>query len=315
MRGGTESDNLALLGAWHAARAAGRAPAVAVSAVEHSAVLDAARHLAASAGATVESLGVDPDGSLDLARLAAVEGSEVIASVMWVNNETGLRLPVEEVVETVARRGGLVHTDAAQAVGKVPVSVADLPVDLLSATGHKINGPKGTGILFVRQGTPLHPLLHGGGQERALRPGTEDVAGAVGFATALRLAVEAREERAARWSAWRAELEASLLARMPGARVNAGEGVRAPHVASLGLPVRDGAALLMALDLEGIAASGGSACHSGADAASHVIAALYGADDDRATVRLSFGAGTTAAEVRRAGDVLVDLVGRLAEAA
>jgi cysteine desulfurase len=316
VRGGTESDNLALIGSWRAARARGRRPRVVVTTLEHSAVLDAAHHLSDREDASVELAAVHPDGTLDLDRLEALlsEGPAIV-SAMWVNNETGLRLPIEEVTALGRALGAVVHTDAAQAVGKVPVSVGDVPVDLLTATGHKINGPKGTGILFVREGTPLQPLLHGGGQERGLRPGTEDVAGAVGFATALRIAVAERQERASRWSTWREELEARLLAAIPGARVNADRAARSPHVSSIGLPVSDGAALLMALDLEGVAVSGGSACHSGAEGRSHVIAALYGDDDPLATLRFSFGMGTTADDVRRAASIVLDVTGRFAEAA
>jgi cysteine desulfurase len=311
VRGGTESDNLALVGSWRAARAEGRTPALAVTAIEHSAVLDAARGLVADAGAALTLLGVTPAGTLDVDALdEATDEPGAVVSVMWVNNETGLRLPVEEAVDRARGRGAVVHVDAAQAVGKVPVSVTDLPVDLLTATGHKINGPKGTGILFVREGTPLRSMLRGGGQERGVRPGTEDVAGAVGFATALRVASEAREARAARWDTWRRELEHTVLSAVPEARVNAGEGPRAPHVSSLGLPFPDGDALLAALDLEGVAVSGGSACHSGSGAGSHVVAALYGEADPLATVRFSFGHGTRQDEVRRAASTLVDVVRR-----
>jgi cysteine desulfurase len=207
------------------------------------------------------------------------------------------------VVEQAHAHGAIVHTDAAQALGKVPVSLKDAGVDLLTATGHKINGPKGTGILYVRSGTPVTPLLHGGGQEAGLRPGTEDVAGAVGFATALRLAVTERETASARLAALRDGLERELLHSVPGARVNCSSVPRSPHVSSVGIPVADGAALIMALDLEGIAVSGGSACHSGAARASHVIAALYGTDDPLATLRFSFGLGNTPEEVRHAAEV------------
>jgi cysteine desulfurase len=200
VRGGTESDNLALIGSTRAKAASGR-PVLVISSVEHSAVRDAAAHLSAVGAADVRVAEVSADGALDLEALAAmIEGREATVSVMWVNNETGLTLPVAAVAHLARAHGATFHTDAAQAVGKVPVDLRDVPADLLTATGHKINGPKGTGVLFVREGTHVPPLLFGGGQERGLRPGTEDVSGAVGFATALGLAVRrpplaARDQR------------------------------------------------------------------------------------------------------------------------
>lgn len=314
VRGGTESDNLAVLGSCRAKRATAGGPvALAVSAVEHSAVLEAARHAEASGDATVTELAVSREGALDtgtLGRLA--RGGLATVSVMWVNNETGIVLPVEEVVETAKGSDVTVHTDASQAVGKVPVSVRDVPVDLLTATGHKLGGPRGTGILFVREGTELAPLIFGGGQERGLRPGTEDVAGAVGLATAIRLAVAELETTADRMTALRSRLEARLARAVDGLRVNCADGPRAPHVSSVGIPgVTDGEALLMALDLEGVAVSGGSACHSGATKGSHVIAALYGDDDPMATVRFSFGRDSTEEDVDRAVAATAEVVGRL----
>ena len=314
VRGGTESDNLAVLGSARARRQEpGAAAPLAVSAVEHSAVLEAARHARACGEAELTEVAVADDGSVDLDTLEEVASrGGATLSVMWVNNETGLVLPVEAVAQMGLRHGAVVHTDACQAVGKVPVALDRVPVDLLTATGHKLNGPTGVGILFVRSGTELAPLLHGGGQERGLRPGTEDVAGAVGFATALRLAVEEREEEARRLEALRSRFEAALTSTLPAVRINGGEGTRSPHVSSVGIPdVPDGQALLMALDLEGIAVSGGSACHSGAGTGSHVIAALYGDDDPLATVRFSFGRGTTEADVDRAVTVTERVVARL----
>ena len=207
------------------------------------------------------------------------------------------------------------HSDASQAVGKVPIDLSQTPVDLLTATGHKVYGPKGIGILFVRDGVRVAPLLHGGGQERALRPGTEDVAGAVGLATAFRLAIEDREREMARLGGLRDRLEGALLERLPGVRVNAGPSHRSPHVSSVGFAdLGDGPLLVMALDMEGVAVSGGSACSSGRSG-SHVIAALYGADDGFTSVRYSFGRGTVEAHVDRAVEVTVAAVERMRGAA
>ena len=315
VRGGTESDNLALLGWCRAQLNLGHAPTLAVSAVEHHAVLGAAES-AERGGARVTTLAVSPAGALDVeAADRALANGPALASIMWVNNETGMLLPLPELVELAARRSALVHTDAAQAVGKVRVDVRDVAVDLLSATGHKIYGPKGTGLLFVREGTPLAPLLHGGGQERGLRPGTEDVPGAVGLATAVRLAVEEQRAEAERLTVLRDRLAALLRGSIEGVRINAVEATRAPHVLSVGfLGIEDGSALVMALDIDGVAVSGGSACSSGASQSSHVIRALYGPDDRRATVRFSFGRGSDAAGVERAARAAADIVGKMREA-
>jgi cysteine desulfurase len=312
VRGGTESDNLALIGWCRAQIDLGRAPGLAISALEHPAVLGAAE-AARKDGARIATIGVTPSGSLDLdAAERSFAAGPTLASVMWVNNETGMVLPVGALLELAAEHGGLVHSDAAQAVGKVPVDVREVPVDLLSATGHKIYGPKGAGILYVREGTPVAPLLHGGGQERKLRPGTEDVAGAVGLATALRLAVTEQRAESERLRRLRDHL-ASLLRESPGGvRINAGDAERAAHVLSVGVEgVEDGNALVMALDIEGVAASGGSACSSGASRSSHVIRALYGADDRRATVRFSLGRDSDASAVARAASVMASVVAHM----
>ncbi|MEQ8329020.1 MAG: cysteine desulfurase family protein [Longimicrobiales bacterium] len=315
-RGGTESDNLAVCGraAWHMAR--GESPSVAVSAVEHKAVLDAARQACADGRGCCTVVGVSPDGTVDVDAIdAALAQAPTVVSMMWVNNETGMILPVPEVTDRVKAAGGTMHTDAVQAVGKVPVRVDETPVDLLTVTGHKIYGPKGTGALFMRRGVEVAPLLHGGGQERTLRPGTEDVAGAVGLATALRLAVEERDEQAAHQGALRTLLETLLHDAIPDLRIHGGDARRAHHVVSVGVSGVDGRSLLMSLDLEGVAASGGSACQSGSTKGSHVVAALYGADDAYATLRFSFSRHSTEDDVRRAAEVTGRVVARLREGA
>jgi cysteine desulfurase len=312
VRGGTESDNLAVLGWCETHSADGTTPTIAVSALEHHAVLEAAESAQRSGRAHVMKLHVSLDGKVSPDALrVALAGSPTLVSVMWVNNETGMVLPVREIAQVVATAGAIMHTDAAQAIGKVPVDVREVPVHLLSATGHKIQGPKGIGILFVRDGTPLAPMLHGGGQERRMRPGTEDVAGAVGLALAIRLAVRERDAEAQRLTAFRESLGCDLLGKIPGSRINAGVALRAPHVLSMGIAgIKDGAALLMALDLEGIAVSGGSACLSGAAKRSHVMATLYGDGDDHATIRFSFGKSTTAEDIQRAAEATTRVVQR-----
>lgn len=317
VRGGTESDNLAVLGRADRVRLhEGRAPVVVTSAVEHRAVLDAARAVEEEGGRAV-TLGVAPSGALDLEALdGALTDAPAVVSVMWVNNEVGLRLPVEEVARRAREAGSVVHSDAVQAVGKVPVRVDEVPVDLLTLTGHKIHGPRSTGVLFVRAGTELRPRLFGGGQERGLRPGTQDVAGAVGMARALDLAVEEREGAAARMAGLRDDLEAELRERIPGLRIHGAEGPRAPHVLNVGVPEVDLESLMVGMDLAGVAVSSGSACSSGAHRTSHVLDALYGADAEGvAPLRFSLGRTTTADEIARAADATVRTVERIRAAA
>lgn len=314
VRGGTESDNLAVFGRAAVAREAGRRPFVVHTSIEHSAVVEAARAVEEEGGRRV----VIPvrEGSLDMEVLAeALEEAPDVVSLLWVNNETGTILPVEEVGERCRGHDVVVHTDAVQAVGKVPVRVDEVAVDLLTATGHKIHGPRGTGILFVREGTELRPLLRGGGQERGLRPGTEDVAGAVGMAEALVVAAAEVETTAARMRVLRDRLESALTERLEGVRVFGGRGERAPHVASLGVEGVDQELLLAGLDMAGVACSGGSACHSGAvsgAASSHVLRALHGREvEGHAALRFSLGRETDEVDVDRAVEATVEVVGRL----
>jgi cysteine desulfurase len=311
-RGGTESDNLAVLGRCRFLATQHERLTLVVSAIEHSAVLDPAKLISERQGVDLITLPVSPEGVLnqELLRLALESGPTVV-SVMWVNNETGLVFPVPDISELVDDLGGTIHTDAVQAVGKIPVNVTESSIHLLTATGHKMHGPKGTGILFVRTGLQLTPLLHGGGQEQALRAGTEDVAGAVGFACSLQLAVEEQEQLSKRLVVLRSRLEGRLLEIIPGLRINVKNANRAPHISSIGIDEVDGEDLLSALDLEGIAASGGSACESGSTKTSHVITALYGPEDSVTTIRFSLGRETTEENVDQAVVTLSDVVARL----
>ena len=311
-RGGTESDNLAVLGRCRALSMQGTMPTLAISAVEHHAVYDTARWAEERGELRLVVLPVDADGTVDLDPLrVALKDGPTVVSVMWVNNEIGLLLPIPEIGALVEEVEGTLHTDAVQAIGKVPVSAAHRGIHLLTATAHKIYGPRGTGLLYVREGTEIAPLLYGGGQEGTLRPGTEDVAGAVGFATALRLAVEEQAEEAMRLETLRNAFEARVLAQITEVRVNGGAAPRSPSISSLGIDGADGGLLLNALDLEGVATSGGSACASGTNAASHVISALYGPGDTKATVRFSMGRNSSEADVSRAVAVLAEVVERV----
>jgi cysteine desulfurase len=311
VRGGTESDNLAVRGRAWAIRALGDVPVAAASAVEHSAVLESVEAVQTEGG-EAHIIGVDPSGGLDEDVLDAVLALRpAVLSVMWVNNEVGTVLPVPAVAERARAAGVAMHTDAVQAVGKVPIRLDQVPVDLLTLTGHKVYGPRSTGMLFVREGTDLVPGLLGGGQERGLRPGTEDVAGAVGLSEAVALVVDELEAESARLERLRRQLESRLLERHPDLKIHGSEGPRAPHVSNLGVPGVDSTALVQALDLEGIAASSGSACHSGAAKTSHVLAALYGPDQVGGSVRFSLGHLTEEGGVQRCAEVAGSVIERL----
>lgn len=203
------------------------------------------------------------------------------------------------------------HTDAVQAVGHVPVHLDEAPVDLLTATGHKIYGPKGTGILYRRDGVELPPRLFGGGQESGLRPGTQDVAGAVGMAVALELACGEQQTEGERLADLRDDLEHRLAAEIPDLRIHGESAPRAPHISNVGIPGVELDTLLVALDLGGVAVSSGSACSSGAVRASHVLTALYGDEvGSMATLRFSLGRGTDAEQIRSAAATTVASVNR-----
>ena len=305
-RGGTEADNLAVLG-----RARVDAGPVAASAVEHKAVLAAARSLGEG---RMRIVPVDAAGRVDLEALARMVREErpALVCVMWANNEAGAVQPVEEAAALCAEAGVAFHTDAVQALGKLPVRMDRVRADLAAFSAHKLGGPRGTGALFVRRGTALQPLLHGGGQERGLRSGTEDVAGAVGFALAAELAEAEREGAMARVGALRDRLEAGLRERVPGLRVNAAGAPRLATICNVSAPGADAEMLLMALDLEGVAASSGSACSSGAVEPSHVLTAM-GLPPEVAgpSVRFSLGRDTTDAEVDRVLEVFPRVVERV----
>jgi cysteine desulfurase len=307
--GGTEADNLAVIGAALAARHQGHPMLVAVSAVEHKAVL-AAAHEVRKLGGEELVLAVEPDGQLELDALdAALARNPAIVSVMWVNNETGVRQPIEEIAARCHRAGVLLHSDAVQAFGKFPVSLQKLPCTLLTISGHKIGAPKGIGALIVRDRKAVEAIIHGGGQQFGIRPGTENVAGAVALGRAATLAAEEQESEAARLETLRDALLERLRARLPDIVVHGEAAPRAPHVLNLGIPGTDSEALLMHLDLAGVAASGGSACSTGAMEPSHVLTAM-GVPRTLAlgSIRLSLGHDTRMADLDRAVDVFPTVV-------
>ncbi len=290
---GTEADNMALRGVGGVAREDRRK--VVTTAIEHHAIVNTGRALAEE-GVPVEVARVGSDGRVDLDDLAArVDERTALVAVMLANNETGAVQPLSEVVAIARRRGALVHCDAVQAAGKLPIDVAALGVDTLAISAHKIYGPKGVGALYVKRGTRMKALLRGGSQERNRRAGTENVAGAVGLG---RAAAIAREElpRNGAIGALRDRLEARLLA-IPGAARN-GSDARVANTANVSFEGIEAESLLMALDLAGIAVSTGAACAAGAVEPSHVLRAMgLPAARVQGSLRFSLGRGTTEAEI------------------
>ena len=308
--GGTEADNFAILGVWRCARPKGR-NAVVTTPIEHKAILGAV-HQAAKEGAEERMLDVDGNGSVSDASFdMMVDDKAAVASVMWVNNEIGVIQPIPEMAAKAKSRGVVMHTDAVQAFGKIEIDASNQMFDLLSISGHKFGAPKGFGALFIRRGTVIEPLLHGGSQDRGRRPGTENVAAAVGLARAAELAVAEREAECTRLRSMREKLENAILAKIPDAVIHGRGANRAPHILNISVPGTDSESLLMALDLKGIAASGGSACQSGSVGASHVLAAI-GVKPDliNAAIRMSLGSLTTPDCIDRVAEMFPALVAR-----
>lgn len=306
--GGTEANNLALVGVLRARGVAG-AHAVA-SAIEHPAVLEPLEALRRE-GLQLTLVRPRSDGTVDPdAVVEAFRAETVLVSLMHSNNELGTLQPVAEVARIARRRGILVHTDAAQSVGKVPIDVAGLGVDLLSVAGHKLYAPKGIGALWVRPGTQLVPLIYGGGQEHRLRPGTEPVPAIVGLGAACALAERDLDEFGPRVGALRDLLEQRLTEGLDGVRVNGAGTPRVPSTSHVSFPALDGAALLAAVPE--IMASTGSACHTGVTEPSHVLTAIgLGPDAARGAMRFSPGRSTTREDIERAAELIADAVPRL----
>jgi len=305
--GGTEADNLAVLGAWRAMRQTRRA--VASTPIEHKAVLGAIQKVTQEGGEE-RLVAVDSDGLVRRESFESLVDDQVaLCSVMWVNNEIGVMQDIPSLAAYARSRGVLFHTDAVQALGKVEIDLRAVPADYLTISGHKIGAPKGIGALFIRRGAPVEPLLHGGTQDRGRRPGTENVAMVVGFARAVELASAERDAERLRLQTLRDALERALLARIPDARVHARSAPRAPHIISISVPGTDSESMLMALDLTGVACSAGSACQSGNVDPSHVLSAI-GVPHDLAVgaVRLSLGSLTTEEHVTRVSELFPALI-------
>lgn len=305
--GGTEADNLALRGAMEAAREPRRR--LVVGAVEHEAVINTAAALERR-GWPVSTVPVTADGLVTPEALDERLGDEVaLVSVMLANNETGVVQPVRELAARAHARGALFHTDAVQAIAKMPVDVRALGVDLLSLTAHKFGGPKGAGALWIRRGVALSSPVAGGRQERNRRPGTENVPAIVGLGVAARLARDGPAAESVR--ARRDRLEAAILS-IPGTTINGAGAERVPNTTNASFDGIDAESLVIALDLEGIAVSAGSACSSGTLEPSHVLRAMgLPASRTRGAVRFSLGPATTDEEIDRVVAVLPRVVRRL----
>ena len=296
--GGTEADNLAILGAALAARDHGGHFRVAVAATEHKAVL-AAAHAVAQFGGEEIILPVARSGLVDEAAVeAALATGVAVVSVMWVNNETGTIQPIAALARRCRDAGVTFHCDAIQAFGKIPVSLADAPCTLLALSGHKIGAPKGIGALVVRDRRAIEALVHGGGQQFGIRPGTENVPGIIALGKAVELAAAEQDQFAHRTAALRDLLEQRVRALVPDVVVHAAGVPRAPHIANLSIPGTDSEALLMHLDLAGFACSSGSACSTGSIEPSHVLTGMgVPWELGVAALRVSFGRETTAEDV------------------
>ena len=309
--GGTESDNIAIRGAAEALEATGRRHLIA-SSIEHEAVLNTLKAMA-KRGWRTTLLPVDQTGiAAPDALRAALADDTALVSVMHANNEIGTIQPIAELARIAHDRGALFHTDAVQSAAKLPISVRSLGVDMLSISAHKFYGPKGVGALWIRRGLRVLPLLTGGRQERSRRAGTENVAGIVGMGVAARIARGKMADECTRLSALRDRLEAEILAAVPGTAVNGAREPRVPNTTNVSFDRVEAESLLIALDLEGIAVSTGSACSSGTLEPSHVLKAMgFNAHRAQNSIRFSLGASSTDAEIDRVIAVLPKMVEKL----
>ncbi len=305
--GGTEADNLAVKGI---SLATPRGRHIVTTPIEHEAVLESVDYLRRIHGFQVTFVDVDATGLVDPAAFAAaVRDDTTFATVMLANNEVGTVQPVAELAAIARKRGIPFHTDAVQAAGWLDLDTAGLGVDALSISGHKLGAPKGVGALFVRGRMPLEPVIHGGGQERGRRSGTENVAGAVGLAAAIRLGEAGRQERAESAAANRDVFVASVVSRVPRARLTGHPSLRLPASASFVFPGTSGESVLLELERRGIVSSSGSACAAGSDEASHVLLAL-GLDEEIAqtAVRFSWGPEVGSPELAIVADAVAEAV-------
>lgn len=308
--GGSESDNWALKSTAEAYASKGRH--IITTKIEHHAILHTAQYLE-SKGFEVTYLDVDENGMVKLDQLkAAIRPDTILISVMFANNEIGTIQPIKEIGEIAKENGILFHTDAVQAYGQVPIDVDAYHIDMLSASGHKLNGPKGIGFLYIRTGLKLRNFVHGGGQERSRRAGTENVTGIVGFAKAVEIAFATMEERTKKEVEMRDYLIGRLLAEVPYVRLNGHRTKRLPNNVNLSFQFVEGESMLIMLDMKGICASSGSACTSGSLDPSHVLLAI-GLPHEIAhgSLRMTLGEENTMEEMDYVADNIKEIVEKL----
>ena len=319
--GGTESDNHAIFGIVR--NAPGATKHIITTQIEHEAVLNACQALEKDGGTVaggrnaieVTYLSVDSNGLVDPESVRdAIRPQTALITIMHANNELGTVQPLEQIGKIAAQNDIFFHTDAVQSAGKILVDVNSLAVDLLAISGHKFYAPKGIGALYIRGGTRLRQLLYGGHHQRGFRPGTENVPGIVGLGKAAELARLALSEDAARVSAMRDELERELVSRIPHSRANASRAQRTPNTTNITFPGIEGEALIIALDLKGLACSTGAACSSGAVEPSHVLTAIgLPPEEARASIRFSIGRHTTPQDIAAAIEIVPSAVAQLRE--
>ena len=322
--GGTESNNAVIHSALaYSAIAAAKAGQfephgkhIVTSAVEHSAVLRPCQDLEKH-GCAVTFLGVDRDGNLDLGELeAAIRPETALVSMMWANNETGVLFPVQKIAEICRRKGVLFHTDAVQAVGKIPIRLRETAINFLSLSAHKFHGPKGVGALYVNGRTRFGPLIAGGGQENGRRGGTENVAGIVGLGKAAELALKYLAQGKGSVHSMRDRFEKAILESVSGASANGTGALRIPNTSSLSFEGIESSNALLLLDRHGICCSAGSACRTGSQEASHVLRAMNpNGDGARRSLRFSFGRFNSEAEIDRAIEIVPKVIEKLREPA
>lgn len=310
--GGSESDNAAIKGAAWALADRGRH--IITSAIEHEAVLSTCKWLE-KAGFEVTYIGVDGQGAVDPQDVAkAIRKDTILVSIMTANNEIGTIQPIEEIGEITRKQGVLFHTDAVQAVGKIPIDVTAVKVDMLSLSGHKLYAPKGVGALYIRKGVRIDPLIHGGHHERGRRAGTENVPGLAALGKAIELATAEMDENVPRMRALRDRLWEGIRSNIPDVRINGSLENGLPNTLNVGFDYIEGEGIVLMLDQHGIAVSTGSACSSGDLEPSHVITAL-GVPPDKAqgSIRFSLGKDNTEHDIDRVLEVLPGIIKRLRE--
>ncbi|MEK5441714.1 cysteine desulfurase family protein [Fredinandcohnia sp. FSL W7-1320] len=309
--GGTEADNLAIIGT--AMKMQGKGKHIITSAIEHHAVLHTCENLEKQ-GFTVTYLPVNEAGLVSVKDVeAALTPETILVTIMFGNNEVGAIQPIREIGELLQDHQAVFHTDAVQAYGLVDIDVNHYKIDLLSVSAHKINGPKGTGFLFMREGVKLAPLLFGGEQEKKRRAGTENVAGIIGLQTAAQLAKKTMREKKALYQDFKEAFVSVLKEKDISFEVNGDLAKSLPHVLNIYFPGTNVESMLVNLDLEGIAASSGSACTAGSIDPSHVLVAMFGKDSDRiaSSIRFSFGIGNTIEDIKTAALETAKIVSRL----